>query len=81
MSKKTLIVFSNDLDKVMAAFIITNGALAMGDEVTMFFTFWGLRLSGKHVRLDDAARRQPPRTVPNEFRRPGSPDDEAYDEE
>jgi len=47
MSKKTLIVFSNDLDKVMAAFIITNGALAMGDEVTMFFTFWGLNVLRK----------------------------------
>ena len=40
--KKTVIVFSGDLDKVMAAFIIANGAAAMGDEVTMFFTFWGL---------------------------------------
>lgn len=41
-TKKTIIVFSGDLDKVMAAFIIANGAAAMGDEVTMFFTFWGL---------------------------------------
>ena len=41
-SKKTIIVFSGDLDKMMAAFIIANGAAAMGDEVTMFFTFWGL---------------------------------------
>jgi len=40
--KKTIIVFSGDLDKVMASFIIANGAAAMGDEVTMFFTFWGL---------------------------------------
>lgn len=40
--KKTIIVFSGDLDKVMAAFIIANGAAAMDDEVTMFFTFWGL---------------------------------------
>lgn len=40
--KKTLVVFSGDLDKVMAAFIIANGAAAMGDDVTMFFTFWGL---------------------------------------
>ncbi|WP_281168111.1 DsrE/DsrF/DrsH-like family protein [Desulfoscipio gibsoniae] len=37
-----MIVFSGDLDKVMAAFIIANGAAAMGDDVTMFFTFWGL---------------------------------------
>ncbi len=41
-SKKTVILFSGDFDKVMAAFIIANGAAAMGDEVTMFFTFWGL---------------------------------------
>ncbi|MDQ0287384.1 peroxiredoxin family protein [Desulfofundulus luciae] len=42
--KKTIIVFSGDLDRVMAAFIIANGAAAMGDEVTMFFTFWGLNV-------------------------------------
>jgi peroxiredoxin family protein len=42
MSKKTIILFSGDYDRVMAAFIIANGAAAMDDEVTMFFTFWGL---------------------------------------
>ena len=42
MSKKTIILFSGDYDKVMAAFVIANGAAAMDDEVTMFFTFWGL---------------------------------------
>ncbi len=42
MAKKTIIVFSGDYDRVMAAFIIANGAAAMDDEVTMFFTFWGL---------------------------------------
>lgn len=42
MSKKTIIVFSGEFDKVMAAFVIANGAAAMDDEVTMFFTFWGL---------------------------------------
>ena len=42
MSKKTIIVFSGDFDKMMAAFIIANGAAAMDDEVVMFFTFWGL---------------------------------------
>jgi peroxiredoxin family protein len=42
MSKKTIIVFSGDYDKVMASLIIANGAAAMDDEVTMFFTFWGL---------------------------------------
>jgi len=39
---KTMIVFSGDLDKTIASFIIANGALAMGRKVTMFFTFWGL---------------------------------------
>ena len=39
MSKKTIIVFSGDYDKLIAAFIIANGAAAMDDEVTMFFTF------------------------------------------
>lgn len=39
---KTMIVFSGDLDKVLASFIIANGAAAMGRPVTMFFTFWGL---------------------------------------
>ncbi len=39
---KTIIVFSKDLDRVLAAFVIANGALAMGRRVTMFFTFWGL---------------------------------------
>lgn len=42
MAKKTIIVFSGDYDRLMAAFIIANGAAAMDDEVTMFFTFWGL---------------------------------------
>ncbi len=41
-TKKTLIVFSGELDKVLAAFVIANGAAAMGDDVNMFFTFWGL---------------------------------------
>src|SRR5690625_2136367 len=38
----TIVVFSGDLDKVMAAFIIANGAAAYGHKVTMFFTFWWL---------------------------------------
>ncbi len=45
--KKTIVVFSSDFDKVMAAFVIANGALAMGSEVTMFFTFWGLNVLRK----------------------------------
>ena len=38
----TLVVLSGDMDRVMAAFIIATGAAAMGMQVTMFFTFWGL---------------------------------------
>jgi len=41
---KTMVIFSGDLDKAIAAFIIANGAAAMGHKVTMFFTFWGLNL-------------------------------------
>jgi NADPH-dependent 2,4-dienoyl-CoA reductase/sulfur reductase-like enzyme/peroxiredoxin family protein/rhodanese-related sulfurtransferase/TusA-related sulfurtransferase len=49
--KKTMVVFSNDLDKMMAAFIIANGASAMGSEVTLFFTFWGLNLLRKNNKI------------------------------
>ena len=45
--KKTIVVFSSDFDRVMAAFIIANGAASMGSEVTMFFTFWGLNVLRK----------------------------------
>lgn len=41
---KTFVVFSGDLDKTIAAFIMANGGAAMGREVTMFFTFWGLNI-------------------------------------
>jgi peroxiredoxin family protein/TusA-related sulfurtransferase/rhodanese-related sulfurtransferase len=44
---QTIVVFSNDLDKVLAAFIIANGAVASGKPVTMFFTFWGLNVIKK----------------------------------
>lgn len=37
-----MVVFSGDLDKAIAAFIIATGAASMGLEVSMFFTFWGL---------------------------------------
>ena len=39
-NKLSMVVFSGDLDKLLAAFIIATGALAMGMEVVMFFTFW-----------------------------------------
>ena len=41
--KATLVVQSGDMDKLYSAFIIGNGALAMGMDVSMFFTFWGLQ--------------------------------------
>jgi peroxiredoxin family protein len=41
--KCTIVVFSGDMDKVFAAFIIATTAAAMGQETTMFFTFWGLK--------------------------------------
>ncbi|MCD8261681.1 MAG: DsrE/DsrF/DrsH-like family protein [Bacteroides sp.] len=41
---QTIIVFSNDLDKAMAAFILANGAAAAGKKVGLFFTFWGLTI-------------------------------------
>lgn len=44
---KTMVVFSGDLDKAIASFIIANGAASMGKKVTMFFTFWGLNILRK----------------------------------
>lgn len=41
---KTMVVFSDDMDKALASFVIANGAAAMGKKVTMFFTFWGLNI-------------------------------------
>lgn len=48
---KTIIVFSGDLDKVLASFIIANGARALGRPVTMFFTFWGLNALRKPKKV------------------------------
>ncbi|MBP1593212.1 MAG: pyridine nucleotide-disulfide oxidoreductase, partial [Bacteroidetes bacterium] len=39
---KTFIMFSDDLDKALATFVLANGAAATGEKVTIFFTFWGL---------------------------------------
>ncbi|MCS7461724.1 DsrE/DsrF/DrsH-like family protein [Paenibacillus doosanensis] len=51
--KTTIVLFSGDLDKAIAAFIIANGAAAYDHEVTIFFTFWGLNTLRKDapVRL------------------------------
>ncbi len=43
----TMVVFSGDLDKAIAAFIIANGFAAMGQKATLFFTFWGLNILRK----------------------------------
>jgi peroxiredoxin family protein/rhodanese-related sulfurtransferase/TusA-related sulfurtransferase len=48
---KTIVVFSGDLDKVLASFVIANGALSMGRKVTMFFTFWGLNALRKPEKV------------------------------
>jgi peroxiredoxin family protein len=54
--KFNIIVFSGDLDKVLAAFILATTSASMGMEVRMFFTFWGLNvlrkkkfMSGKNI--------------------------------
>jgi peroxiredoxin family protein len=56
-SKKTIILFSGDFDKVMAALIIANGAAAMGDEVTIFCTFWGLNILRKTEKVESADKK------------------------
>jgi NADPH-dependent 2,4-dienoyl-CoA reductase/sulfur reductase-like enzyme/peroxiredoxin family protein/rhodanese-related sulfurtransferase/TusA-related sulfurtransferase len=43
----TMVVFSGDLDKAIAAFIIANGFASMGQKATLFFTFWGLNVLRK----------------------------------
>ena len=51
-NKIALILFSGELDKALASFVIATGAAAMGMDVVMFFTFWGtpiLRNKGKKV--------------------------------
>lgn len=47
----TIVVFSQDLDKAIAAFIIASGAQSMGKKVSLFFTFWGLNILRKPKRV------------------------------
>src|SRR6056297_6879 len=49
---KSMVVFSGELDKALASFIIANGAAAMGRKVTMFFTFWGLNILRKDEKVN-----------------------------
>lgn len=55
-NRATIIVFSGDLDRVMSALILASGAAAVGMEVSLFFTFWGLTAlrNGTIVAGDDA---------------------------
>ena len=55
----TMVLFSGDLDKVMAAFIIANGAAVMDIPVTMFFTFWGLNV----LRIEGPVSPKPKKTL------------------
>jgi peroxiredoxin family protein len=55
-TKKTIILFSGDYDKAIAAFIIANGAAAMGDDVTIFCTFWGLNVLRKHQNVKTSGK-------------------------
>ena len=47
---KTLIMFSDDLDKALATFVLANGAAATGQKVSIFFTFWGLNVIKKECK-------------------------------
>ena len=47
VENKTIVVFSDDLDKALASFVIANGAASTGKKVSMFFTFWGLNIIKK----------------------------------
>lgn len=48
---KSIVIFSGDLDKALAAFIIANGAASMDRKVTLFFTFWGLNILRKSNKV------------------------------
>jgi peroxiredoxin family protein len=56
-TKKTIILFSGDFDKVMAGLIIANGAAAMGDDVTIFCTFWGLNILRRREKVQSDGKK------------------------
>jgi len=58
-----IVVFSGDLDRVLAAFVIATGAAAMGQQVSMFFTFWGLSVLKKGSELSGKTLFQKAMTV------------------
>jgi len=58
--KITLVVFSNELDKLLCAFNLAVGASAMGTETTMYFTFWGINIlkkEGKRIQCKGVKRK------------------------
>ena len=57
--KMALIVFSNEIDKLIATFNLALGAASMGMEVLLFFTFWGLELLKKDKSGDSYQRPNP----------------------
>ena len=90
VKKTTLVLFSNDLDKAIAAFILATGFASLGHEVTIFFTFWGLNVlrkdnppvSGKgfpqqNVRFYDAQRGKKACPVQNAHDGYGNSNDET----
>src|SRR3990170_2990750 len=50
-NKVTLVLFSGELDRALAAFNIATGAASMGMEATIFFTFWGLNIIKKEKQV------------------------------
>jgi peroxiredoxin family protein len=50
-NRVAIVSFTGDLDRVLAAFVIATGAAAMGQQVSMFFTFWGLSVLKKDSQL------------------------------
>lgn len=54
----SIVVFSDDMDRILAGFTVANGALAMDMQVSMYFTFWGLAAIKKATRMEGADFRQ-----------------------
>jgi len=59
-NKMALIVFSNDIDKLISTFNLALGGASMGMDVTLFFTFWGLELLKKDKSGDSYQKPNPP---------------------
>jgi peroxiredoxin family protein len=84
-NKLSMIVFSGDMDKLLASMIIATGAVAMGMKVVLFFTFWGTaalrnpqdkpraKISNRRCSLDAAQGTQQNQAIANEHGRSGTP--------